>query len=837
MNMKKIAIFFSVLAALAAQDSAAVALTTDSLPADTATTDSVTVVEVSFSPTSYFSEYSISRKNEKGEQITTYRGNAKLIYEDMKIEAHQIVMNLSTKILVATPKIDTLESGKTEIIGLPVFTQAGNQPMYGIKIIYNFDQKRGRVFEGDTKVETAKYKGEYIRKFGEKTMLIRDGMFTTCLADSPSYWIHANKIRMIHGDKIFTGPLYMTIYDIPFPIPLPFGVFSMKKGRRSGVIIPSYYSGTTRGRGLQGLGYYWAASDQFQAKLLTDYYENTGFRYNLSTNFRDRYNYNGGLNAHYSPKDQRTGRSSPRYGFNFNYSHKIDPSLTVSGSGSFESSQSNTSVYKSFEKQSNQTVQSYLSATKRWDSSSLSSSMNHSKNLRTGQESYTFPSMALSVNSFPLFGEAKDPLNKTWYEKINVNYGSRLQNRWNNEVQADTLGNYSQIDEESRFGVEHTVSLSAPFKLFKYITVNPRINATETWVTRVREIDESRSDTLIVKEKDKFAALHTFSTGVSMSTNLYGMFEPNIGTLKNIRHHVAPSVSFNYRPDFSDESFGYTQTVTQDKYDQSVVRTRKDGSRYVDRFALSAYSTTPTNESLNASFSLKNTFSGKFIEAKDEEKLDLLSFTSRASYDFLKDSLQWSNLSTSFSFPFIKAVSFNGNMTHSLYKLTETGARRNEFVNFVPILTNFNFSMSYNLKDTDLYGKEDENDELTEEEQLAKRVEEFQTKTIPWRVGISSSYRYNKFATINKTQWTANINSSIDLTPKWHITHSTSVDLNTWEMQYQNYTVTRDLECWTFNFTYAPNPYNSYYLLTIRISDEMLKDIEYKRHSRNLPQY
>ncbi len=844
---KTLFLFFLATLCCAAQDSLANPITANAVPADSVNSDSVTVVEATFSPTSYFSEYSLSKQNELGEQITIYRGKAKLIYEDMKIEAYQIIMNFSTNELVATPKIDTLENGDLKVEGMPVFTQSGNEPMYGERMIYNFKKKRGRVFEGKTKVQTAKYEGEYIRKFGEKTMLIKDGKFTTCLVDSPSYWIHANKIRMIHGEKIFTGPLYMTIYDIPFPIPLPFGVFSMKKGRQSGVLIPSFYSGTTRGRGLQDFGYYWAASNQFEAKVLTDYYENTGYAYDLRTYFRDRYNYDGYFSSHYEPKDQQTGESSPKFGFAFGYRHTVDPSLSINGSGRFESSKTNTSNYRNFGDQTNQLIESNLSLSKRWGTSSLTANMNHSKNLITEKESYTLPNLNFQMASFALFGEADDPLNKNWYEKINMSYNSRLLNDWSNTVSQDTLGVYKQTDERNRFGIEHSIGLSAPYKIFKYITLSPYINATETWVTKVQEIDQSSTDTLIVKEKSKFAALHTFSTGISASTNIYGLMEPNIGSLKVLRHRLSPTASLNYRPDFSQSAFGYTEDVTQTKYDSRYVRTRKDGSKFVDRFALSPYSSTPTNESLSASFGLGQTFSGKFIDENAvEEKIDLLDLRSSASIDFLKDSLQWSDLSTSFSFPFIKAVSFSGNMIHSLYKLNPTGLRQNEFVDLIPILKSLSFSLSYNLKHSDLFSEadaeakkvnQDARETLDDEQTQQQRLQAFKNQTLPWNVSLSSSYNYNRYSSFEKKQWTASVNTSLDLTPKWHVTHSTSIDLTNWQLQYQNYSITRDIECWSFGFTYSPNPYNNYYLLTIQIKDEMLEALEYKRHSRNLPVY
>ena len=102
---------------------------------------------------------------------------------------------------------------------------------------------------------------------------------------------------------LFSGPIILKIHDIPFPIFLPAGVFSLKRGRRSGIKIPKYVSESNRGRGIEDFGYYWAASDQFEATLLMNYYEETDFMWYLSSRFRDRYTYNGNFNIRYTPKN------------------------------------------------------------------------------------------------------------------------------------------------------------------------------------------------------------------------------------------------------------------------------------------------------------------------------------------------------------------------------------------------------------------------------------------------------------------------------------------------------------------------------------------------------
>lgn len=807
------------------------------------TTSADTVKRQSFTPTQYTSDYSVTRRNAEGETITRYIGKAKIIYQDMKIEAHQIDMNFASNTLVATPKLDTLPDGSVKVTGLPVFTQVGQEPMHGFTMEYNFQTRRGRIKDGNTTVETAKYVGEQIKKIGSRTFLIKDGKFTTCLADTPSYWIHADRIRMIQDDKVFTGPLLLYIWELPFPVPLPFGVFSLERGRRSGVVIPAYYSGS-RGRGFEGLGYFWAASEFVDAELLMNYYDRTSYVLRTNILFRDRYNYSGNFSAHYSPINVSSGATGEQFGFRFGYAQTIDPSLRINGSGNFESSITNTRQYRNFENQANQRMSSILSMSKTWDGSSMTATVRHFRNLLTLQESYTFPSMNYTLSTMPLI-TPDDPLNPSWYEKINFSYSSSLTNEWSNSTVQNDEGEYVITGDVRRQGVNHRISMSAPFKIFKYINFSPRVNYQERWVTRVNAVDERSTDSLIVTEKDEFAALRTFSLGFGASTNLFGLFEPNIGSLNILRHKVTPTFGLSYQPDFTDEFYGYTETVTQENTGTANVRTAKDGRRYIDRFALSPYGGTPTGETLNGTFGLGNTFSGKFIDGKNERKVDLITLQSTASYNFLADSLGWSDINTGFSFPFIKSFSFNGSMTHSIYKLTGNGQRQNELVDWIPILTRFGLNASYSLSEKTFNSQKPtvtDSIRVLENEFEAEEVgvidpfgQVFADNTVPWKVDVSTSYSFNKFVKPDPISWTSRLRAQVRLTKQWNVSYSASINMDDFELQYQNLNITREMECWLFNFTYSPNPYNRYFLLTIRIKDDLLKDIEYRRTSRNLP--
>ena len=55
--------------------------------------------------------------------------------------------------------------------------------------------------------------------------ILKKGDYTTCDADKPHYSIRSNKIKVIPGEKIITGPAYLTFFNIPTPLIFPFGYF------------------------------------------------------------------------------------------------------------------------------------------------------------------------------------------------------------------------------------------------------------------------------------------------------------------------------------------------------------------------------------------------------------------------------------------------------------------------------------------------------------------------------------------------------------------------------------------------------------------------------------
>ena len=54
-----------------------------------------------------------------------------------------------------------------------------------------------------------------------------------------------------------------------------------------------------------------------------------------------------------------------------------------------------------------------------------------------------------------------------------------------------------------------------------------------------------------------FARANQYSMGTSLTTRIYGTFFLRAGRMEAIRHTLVPNISYTYRPDFSEQQFGY----------------------------------------------------------------------------------------------------------------------------------------------------------------------------------------------------------------------------------------------------------------------------------------
>ena len=123
-----------------ADDSLRIKAVVDSAQLDSAQTDTTQVkpeagLQLTGPITYEAAMVSVSRTGHK----IYLNGDAKVVYQDMILEAAKITINQDTHTLYAEGIVDTVDSlGKPVLTGTPVFTEKGEEPMQGNTLFYDF---------------------------------------------------------------------------------------------------------------------------------------------------------------------------------------------------------------------------------------------------------------------------------------------------------------------------------------------------------------------------------------------------------------------------------------------------------------------------------------------------------------------------------------------------------------------------------------------------------------------------------------------------------------------------------------------------------------------------
>lgn len=771
-------------------------------------------------------------------------GNAKVVYLNITLEAEKIMIDQNDHILYAEGVVDSVDTlGNPIYRGTPVFQEKGDEPIKGSTLSYNFHTKRGKIIYGKTKMPPGYYKGEYIHKISNKTLLIEDGYFTSCeYIDEPHFYFRSDKMRVEVGEKVVAKPVYLYIADVPIAV-IPFGVFPNKKGRHSGILIPTYGESAYGGRFLKNMGYYWAPNDYLDATLTTDFYDKLGFTYKASLDYVVRYILNGRISGFYFPKDPNRSEIRNRWAVQFNHTHQIDPTLRIAASGKFQSDGELAKDYASdYNRRVDQVLSSNLTLSKRWTGTknSLQFSLSRTENLQAKSVSWTVPSLRFSrsqTSIYETFSGQSVRGKKNWYQQINFSYNGRLINKGSKANET--------ADTDERKGIEHNLTFNSPQKILRYLNISPSINYKEIWVDELTEaIFDPDSNRIVEQNRVKqFAVRRTYNGSISMNTTMFGMFEPNIGSLKFIRHKIDPRVSFSFSPDFSDPGYGYF-TYFQDSTGKEILH---------DKFKYSAFGGTPSrSESQSMNMSLSNLFQAKLVNEDKETKVDLFRLNFSTRYNFLADSLNWSTLSSNFSATPLKGVNLRISSSHSFYKpKTDGSGNRNEFT--FPRLLNLNANLGFSIDQNTFVSKgKDEDEEAIEEEietedeglgsefqYVEETSDEFAAKriNIPWRLNFSVNYTQNRSNAYQKNEkLNIKATANISVTKNWRINWTSTYDAIEKELVYQSISIYRDLHCWEMSFNWQPSI--DYYSFRINVKASILQDLKLTKHpsatSRNV---
>jgi lipopolysaccharide assembly outer membrane protein LptD (OstA) len=778
-------------------------------------------------------------------------GSGELKYKATDLKSAKIFIDYAKNELEAFGVEDTSDTAKVKLKGTPRLTEGG-ETFEGSYIRHNFKTQKGYISLAKNKEQDQRYEGEKVKKVDKSTFFIEDGMFTSCSSDTPHTYFTASQMKVMQKDKIIAKWIFMNIGGVPLPIPLPFAVIPNESGRRSGIIIPGYGQDGRRGQYFHNFGYFWAISDYMDVALTGDYFTKGGWGARSRFRYAKRYDFNGSFEAGIDRTvvdNPTTPEDSKNWRLSWNHFQTIDPTAQVSANLQFVSNDYLSRNSIDYNTILTQQIVSGASFSKSWENSSLSLSYNRVQSLDTTLVNESLPSINYSQNVFYPFRSENSFADgkQKWYELIGISYSGQFQ-RTSNKDAKNTV---------TKMGALHNIGLNFSPKI-GYINIAPNFRYEEKWYnerlkmvpTQYEYINpetekSSIRDTAVENTVKEINFVRTFSMGVSASTKIYGIMNPNILGVESFRHTLMPSISYNYQPDFSEDIWGYYDSYTDAKGKQV---------RY-DKYKHEIFGGGGSGRSQSINFSLGNVFEMKLAKTpgdttKEQKKIQLLNFDASVGYNLAADSMKLSDLNLSYRTQIGDLLNFSGSSSYTFYdQILETNQYSSESYRYVNQylasngkglfrLTNLSFSISSTLSGERLKSSDDTKEKKTEEgeEQVAIKKKDFialyddsQTPdlSIPWNLSLSYNYNFSK-PNPRESDVFSNISADLgfSLTKNWKFTIRGSYDFKKKKVSAPQITIFRDLHCWEMNFTWNPLGYYNGFRFELRMKAPELQDIK-----------
>lgn len=500
------------------------------------------------------------------------------------------------------------------------------------------------------------------------------------------------------------------------------------------------------------------------------------------------------------------------YDISFNHNQNLTPDgkHTLSGSGSFVSSQKvrqdNGLDAETILNQQANAQMTYSGKFGKNKSLTVKALQNY--NLSTGYKERQIPDVQFRMSG-QLFDFEDDDDETASEESFLDKFNYSFTNRFNlyETIAPDTVRDKDTAAWYS--GYVGTYSLDYSASLFDVINLTPKATFTGMWSgNRWINPDDSakyrRQRGAFNPEKDEYGEFfynHNYS--LTADTKLYGIWMPDIGRFTGVRHVLSPSISYTYAP-------------------------KMDTNKYFVKHPLLGQTPYQTKQK-SVGFSLSNDFDIKYLKTlgrttKSEDGSDstqtedvhgtrrLVTTSHSTSYNFAADSLHWSDISSSFGFQVLPNYLFTIRTRHSFYHKYEEDPNKVRF----PELTYWGYDLSKTFN-----WSGDFNSGLPS--QMGKYKKDAWSASLDYRYSFSST-RVGKKVFKDDVSHSTGISASLHPTPNWSMSYTTRYSYTEGRFASHEFTFDRSLHCWKLDFTWTPTGPAAGWSFTVYVKD--LPDIK-----------
>lgn len=824
-----------------------------------------------------------------GTKIAELYGDAEVYYGSVQLKAAYIRLRLDSSTVYACG----VEDSTGALTGLPKFKE-GSEEYEAKEMRYNFKSRKGIIKGTVTQQGEGYITANRTKKIDDDVYCLQGGKYTTCdQHDHPHFYLALTKAKLKQGKYIVSGPAYMVLEDVPLPLAIPFGYFPTNQKYSSGILFPTLGEEATRGFFAKGGGYYFAINDYIDLALTADVYTKGSWSLTMASSYKWRYKFSGAFNISFMQNvmgEKYTPDYSKSNDFRILWTHtqdaKMSPSTQFSASVNFSTSsyeRNNVDSYYNPSLISQNTKSSSVSFSQSFPGTplSLTASMNVSQRTSDSTLNLTLPQITFSMTRVYPFKRKKAVGKEKWYEKIALSYNMNISN---SVTCKESQFVHTNFVRDWNNGIKHEIPISASFTIAKYLNLNISVNNSLKWY--FRRVDQhwegDYNGKAVSDTTSGFFNIYDMSASVGFQTQLFGFFTPKVKKGKNapvFRHKFVPSVSLSFSPDFGADIWKYWGSYERPNINGGM------STVYYDRYAGGIFGGSPSRGASGmVSFNIANNLEMKYWSKNDTtgkaKKLTLIdNFSFGSAYNFVADSLNWSDINLNLRLKFWDKFSMNidfildpytyqvddcGAITkvnvsqisknHVLGRLKSTGT------SFGYTFNNSTFKKKKKNEDkgsgTGVNSKDADNtSELREDiasvdplltptqrelrrEKWHKADELYQEFKVPWSLSLNYSirYGYDKFnyeimEYDRKLTHNLSISGSIDFTKTWHFSLSTYYDITNNKWSYLNCTISKDLHCWQMSCSFVPIGMYTTYNFMIGVKSTLLQDLKYTKQS------
>ena len=235
-------------------------------------------------------------------------GNIEVMYKGSKLTCNKLKVNMQTR--------EGLAEGNAKL-------QDAKGTVTGEKIVYNFANKTGVIFNADFRANPYFGKAKIVEKVSDSEFIAKRGYFTTCNLDRPHYRFAVKKLNMFPGDKTQAKGATLYLGAVPV-IYLPRFNYSMKDPLMHVQVEP----GSRKDWGPYLLSAWrYNLTNNVDGRLLLDYRNKLGWAEGFYTNYRTPGVGKGEFKFYYTnekPSGQPVGAPTEFQRYFMRWRHKWD---------------------------------------------------------------------------------------------------------------------------------------------------------------------------------------------------------------------------------------------------------------------------------------------------------------------------------------------------------------------------------------------------------------------------------------------------------------------------------------------------------------------------------